>query len=138
MVPPAGTRWTSRFVNPVAGVTNVEIMTEQSPATAWRTRLRAELSAARKARHSVRISALRSALAAIDNAETPEPGKTVWLDASEAMRRELTDTQIYELVEAEITERLDAADTVRTHGQHMRAESLRAEAEVLSDLLWCA
>ncbi|MET0901559.1 MAG: GatB/YqeY domain-containing protein [Mycobacterium sp.] len=98
-------------------------MTDLSPATAWRTRLRAELVAARRARHSVRIAALRGALAAI---------------ASEAERRELSDDQIHELVEAEITERLDAADTVRTHGQHMRAEALRAEAEVLSDLLWCA
>ena len=113
-------------------------MTEHSPASAWRSRLRTELSAARKARHSVRIAALRSALAAIDNAETPDPAETVWLDASEAVRRELSDTQICELVEAEITERLDAADTVRSHGQHMRAESLRAEAEVLSDLLWSA
>ena len=96
-------------------------MTEHSPATAWRTRLRAELSAARTARHSVRIAAVRSALAAID-----------------AVRGELSDEQIFELVEAEIAGRLDAADIVRTHGQHMRAESLRAEAEVLSDLLWCA
>lgn len=119
-------------------MTNVENMTEQSPATAWRLRLRAELMAARKARHGVRIAALRGALAAIDNAETPDPSRTVWLNASEAVRPELTDTQIYDLVEAEIAERLDAADTVRTHGQHMRAETLRAEAEVLSDLLWCA
>lgn len=94
--------------------------------------------AARNARHRVRIAALRGALAAIDHAETPDPAVTVWLDAAEAVRRELTDTQIYDLMEAEIAERLDAADIVRTHGQHMRAEALRAEAEVLSDLLWCA
>jgi uncharacterized protein YqeY len=113
-------------------------MSEQSPASAWRTRLRTELLAARKARNAVRAAALRSALAAIDNAETPDPAATVWWDGSEAIRRELTDAQICDLVEAEIAERLDAADTVRSHGQHMRAESLRAEAEVLSDLLWCA
>ncbi len=35
-------------------------------------RLRAHLLAARKARDTVRVSTLRSALAAIDNAETPD------------------------------------------------------------------
>ncbi|CAN5482629.1 hypothetical protein BH10ACT9_BH10ACT9_14940 [soil metagenome] len=113
-------------------------MTEPSPAYAWRTRLRTELSSARKARDGIRIAALRSALAAIDNAETPDPAATVWLDDSEAVRRELSDTQICDLVESEIAGRRDSADTVRAHGQHMRAQSLRAEAEVLSDLLWCA
>jgi uncharacterized protein len=113
-------------------------MTELSPAFAWRTRLRAELLSARKARDGIRIAALRSALAAIDNAETPDSAATEWMTSSEAVRLELSDAQICDLVEAEITERLDAADTVRTHGRHMRAEALRAEAEVLSDLLWCA
>ncbi|WP_197380773.1 GatB/YqeY domain-containing protein [Mycolicibacterium mengxianglii] len=106
-----------------------------SPAAAWRARLRSDLMAARKARHPARMSALRCALAAIDNAQTPDAASTVWLNSTEALRRELTDTQIRGLLETEIAERLHAADTVRAHGEHMRAGTLRAEAEILGDLL---
>lgn len=113
-------------------------MTESSPAFAWRTRLRAELSSARNARQPVRVAALRGALAAIDNAETSDASDTEGPNSSDTARRVLTDAQICDLVEAEIAERLDAADVVRSRGQHMRAETLRAEAEVLSDVLWCA
>jgi uncharacterized protein YqeY len=42
------------------------------PATQWRDALRVNLLTARKQRDAVRVSALRSALSAIDNAETPD------------------------------------------------------------------
>ncbi|WP_238391579.1 MULTISPECIES: hypothetical protein [unclassified Mycolicibacterium] len=45
-------------------------MTE--PAQHWRTGLRARLIASRKAKDSVSTAAIRSALSAIDNAETPD------------------------------------------------------------------
>jgi uncharacterized protein len=117
-----------------------------SHATVWRTTLRDALLSARKDRDAVRVSALRSALSAIDNAETPDDarvqapssgtiaGGVAGLGAAEVARRELSDMQIRELLHAEIDERLAAARAVdATHIE--RAASLRAEAAVLTDLL---
>jgi uncharacterized protein YqeY len=44
----------------------------KQPAERWRATLRDALLAPRKSRDAKRVSALRSALAAIDNAETPD------------------------------------------------------------------
>ena len=120
-------------------------MTDQA-AVHWRARLREALLSARKDRDAARVSALRSALSAIDNAETPDgarvdasasgtiAGGVVGLGAAEVARRELSDAQIRELMQGEIDERLTAAGEIdRTHAE--RAVSLRAEAAVLSDLL---
>jgi uncharacterized protein len=112
----------------------------------WRTTLRDALLAARKDRDAVRVSALRSALSAIDNAETPdgvavEPvsatiaGAVIGVGAAEVARRELSDEQIRELVRREIDERLNAADQFTAGGHTERADSLQAEAAVLTDLL---
>jgi uncharacterized protein len=118
-----------------------------SHATVWRTRLREALLSARKDRDAARVSALRSALSAIDNAETPDDvllnaqssetiaAGVVGLGAAEVTRRELSDTQIRDLVHAEIDERLAAARDYTAGGHTNRAASLRAEAAVLSDLL---
>lgn len=117
------------------------------PADEWRTRLRGQLLAARKDRDAVRTSALRSALATIDNAETPDGGEldapssgtiaggVVGLGAAEVARRRLTDEQIRELIRAEVDERLTAADEFTTGGHVQRARSLHDEAAVLIDLL---
>lgn len=95
----------------------------------------------------MRVSALRSALSAIDNAETPDAadidgpasetiaGGVVGLGAAEVARRELSDAQIRDLVRAEVDERLAAAEQVTGGGHTERAATLRAEAAVLTDLL---
>ena len=113
----------------------------------WRARLRSELLAARKNRNSTHVSALRSALSAIDNAETPDEvqldaptsgpiaNAVVGLGAAEVARRELSDDQVRDLVRAEIDERLTAARQFAAAGHAQRACALRAEAEVLADLL---
>jgi uncharacterized protein len=118
-----------------------------SHATVWRARLREALLSARKDRDAARVSALRSALSAIDNAETPDnarvdapssgtiAGGVVGLGAAEATRRELSDAQIRELVHAEIDERLTAARDFTAGGHPERAATLRAEAAALGDLL---
>ena len=116
------------------------------PAQLWRRTLRDALLAARKDRDATRVSALRSALSAIDNAEIPNDvrldapssgtiaGGVVGLGAAEVARRELSDAQIRELVQAEIDERLAAASQV--DASHTgSAAALRAEAAVLTDLL---
>ena len=118
-----------------------------TPAQAWRQQLRDALLAARKDRDAVRTAALRSALSAIDNAETPDgvevdapaSGKianaVAGLGAAEVARRELADEQIRDLLHAEIDERLSAAEEFTTGGHAERATMLRAEAAVLAELL---
>ncbi|MGO4443117.1 glutamyl-tRNA amidotransferase [Mycobacterium sp. 2YAF39] len=113
----------------------------------WRTALREALLAARKQRDATRVSALRSALSAIDNAETPDAvevdapasttiaGGVVGLGAAEVARRELSDAQIRRLLRAEIDERLAAMQQVTNGGRPERAARLRAEAAVLTGLL---
>jgi uncharacterized protein YqeY len=120
-------------------------MTAQ-PAQLWRRTLRDALLAARKDRNAMRVSALRSALSAIDNAETPDEarmdapssgaiaGGVVGLGAAEVARRVLSDEQIRSLLHVEIDERLAAAKEFdASHSE--RAANLRAEAAVLSDML---
>jgi uncharacterized protein YqeY len=117
------------------------------PAEIWRALLRRSLMTARKQRDTVRVSALRSALGAIDNAETPDAvaiaglesggiaGAVAGVGATEVARRELSDEQIRGLVRSEIDERLGAADDFIAGGASERAAALRAEATVLADLL---
>jgi uncharacterized protein len=117
------------------------------PADEWRTRLRTALLTDRKDRDTARVSALRSALSAIDNAETPDgaqlgarlsgeiAGGVVGLGAAEVTRRQLSDTQIRELVRAEIDERLSAAGQFSAGGHEERATLLRTEAAALTALL---
>ena len=117
-------------------------MTE--PAAQWRDALRANLLTARKDRDAVRVSALRSALSAIDNAETPDgpvpsagalSESSVGPGSADVPRRVLTDAQIRALLTAEVDERRTAANQLAANGADERAETVRAEAAVLSDLL---
>jgi uncharacterized protein len=117
------------------------------PAQQWRTLLRDSLPAARKARDSVRVAAVRSALSAIDNGETPDAahvdaprsetiaGGVLGLGAAEVPRRDLSDGQIRALLRSEIDERLAAASHFADGGHPERAATLRAEADVLAELL---
>jgi uncharacterized protein YqeY len=122
--------------------TTVVGMTE--PAVRWRTTLRDQLLIARKARATVRTAALRSALSAIDNAETPDiivpkagaiADSASGLGAAEVTRRSLTDVEIRALIQTEIDERHSAAMTLLASGHHDRIEQLGAEAAALADLL---
>jgi uncharacterized protein YqeY len=120
-------------------------MTE--PAAHWRQTLRARLMTARKDRDAIRVSALRSALSAIDNAETPDvedldvpaagtiAGSVAGLGAAEVPRRVLTGAAIRTLLRAEIDDRLLAAEQMDAGGHSERATAVRAEAAVLVDLL---
>jgi uncharacterized protein YqeY len=125
-------------------------MTE--PATTWRETLRAQLLTARKNRDQTRVSALRSALSAIDNAETPDvatpdgatsevltdgpiAGAGSGLGSTEVARRQLTDAQIRALIRAEVDERLSAAEQLADNGAEDRAAAVRSEADVLTAVL---
>lgn len=99
-----------------------------------------------RARDKVSVSALRSALAAMDNAEAVPVGSAelqvlaieqaaVGVGATEAARRELSEQHITGIVRAEADERLALAAQFTSPAQADRASQLRAEAAVLLRLL---
>ncbi|MGC5345637.1 hypothetical protein PZB75_00670 [Streptomyces sp. AM 4-1-1] len=95
-----------------------------------------------RARDKVAVSALRATLAALDNAEAvPVDGaearglaleqSPVGAGATEAMRRELSEHDVADVVRAEATERLDVAAQLTAPAHADRVARLRAEAAVL-------
>jgi uncharacterized protein len=112
------------------------------PYPALRPRMRDALRAGMKSRDRVTVGALRSALAAIDNAEAVQTAapdgrssaiehSPVGVGAAEVERRALTEADVMEIVRAEVADRETAASEYETAGRHDRAELLRAEAQVL-------
>jgi uncharacterized protein len=108
------------------------------------TRLRAALTPAMKSRDTAAVTAIRTALAAIDNAgsvvvagdgpvlaDGPIAGAVSGLGAGEVSRRELTADEMAAIVMVEVTEREDAAAGYERSGAADRAAQLRAEAAVL-------
>ena len=114
-----------------------------------RVRLGQALRVAIAARDLVAVSALRTALSAIGNAEAVPPGPaaaaaatsphfagaTAGLGAGDAPRRELSATDLVRIVRAEITERQDAAREYERSGRPDRSERLAREAGVLLAVL---
>jgi uncharacterized protein YqeY len=120
-----------------------------------RQRLRSSLPAAMKARDAAAVAALRSALAAIDNAGAVDnagsvdsggglpateghpdfAGTVAGLGAAEMPRRQLTDTDAGAIVRAEVTDRLAAAAGYERTGHDGQASRLRAEASILDSFL---
>ncbi|MEU4801542.1 GatB/YqeY domain-containing protein [Actinosynnema sp. NPDC023587] len=114
-----------------------------------RADLRDDLKAALKSRDRVAVTALRSALAAIDNAEAVPAGTSPThvtgnehvagaasgLGAAEAERRHLTEADLRSIVEEEVRERTAAATEYERLGRTEDAERLRAEAAVLDRYL---
>ncbi|WP_091629212.1 GatB/YqeY domain-containing protein [Amycolatopsis saalfeldensis] len=110
-----------------------------------RTNLRLALTTALKARDRAATTALRSALAAIDNAEAVDvehlspsvtgnehvAGAAVGLGAAEVERRQLTEADVRSIVEKEARDRVDAADEYERLGRLDLAGDLRAGAAVL-------
>jgi uncharacterized protein YqeY len=99
--------------------------------------LRSDLTAALRARDQVRVHAIRSALAAIANAEAPaaphsdssaepEVGRLV-----EHERRQLSAEEVLAVLQAEIDERELAAAEYRSLDRVDEADRMVAEAEVV-------
>ena len=122
----------------------------QTPATPaeFRALLRRDLTAAMKARQAEAVSALRTALAAIDNAEAvemppddaamtsgPVAGARAGVGSTEAARRELSIAEVRALLQEQVVERLAAADQYESLGKGDTADGLRREAEVLQAYL---
>ena len=108
-----------------------------------RERLRSALPAALKQRDAALVAALRTTLAALDNAEAVPSEEAdsrglaleqtpVGVGAREVARRELSDEEVEHRVRAEIDERQTAALVYDRAGEHERALRLRHEAESLA------
>jgi hypothetical protein len=120
-----------------------------TPPATVRSRLRRALPAAMKARDMTAVAALRSALGAIDNAEAVDAARAasvtvgdseianaaIGLGAGDVDRRALTETQIADIVRAEVSDRRAAAAEYERAGQYDHAGRLRGEADVLAAYL---
>ena len=114
-----------------------------------RQALRDALPGAMKAKDTPARNAIRSALAAIENAEavtvdTSGPtvassehvaGTNLGVGAAEAARVDLDDERILEIVSTERDERLAAAAEYRANGRDEQASDLEAEAAALDAFL---
>jgi uncharacterized protein len=87
-------------------------------------KLRADLSAAMKARDEVRTRTLRMALTAVTNEEVA--GKQA---------RELSDGEVVKVLQRESKKRREAAEAFADAGRTEQAEAERAEGVVLDDYL---
>lgn len=110
--------------------------------------MRSALTDAMRSRDRLGASALRSGIAALDNAEavpvtdavpldggSPIAGAAVGLGATEAARRELSTADEHALVRGEVAERREAAAEVGAAGRADRAADLHHEADVLESVL---
>ena len=120
-------------------------MTQESPADILRARLRGDLRAAMKAQRHEEMAALRSLIAAIDNAESvedavsPTPdssehvaGAVLGLGAADATRRELSERDLQRVIESELWERDAQAERLSLLGRVDDASRLRVEADVIA------
>jgi uncharacterized protein YqeY len=120
-----------------------------TPTEDIRARMRRGLVEAMKARDQQAVAALRSTLAAIDNAEAVDAeqalptgeghpavaGSVLGVGAAEVERRTLTPRETVEIVRAEVTDREIAAEAIERAGRPDQAERLRAQARLLTAYL---
>jgi uncharacterized protein YqeY len=105
--------------------------------TTLQQRLQAALPVAMKARDKAAVSALRSALAAIDNAAAVQPADAhhglpaVGLGVTEVPRRAQDEAEVERIVRAEIADRLAAAAQYDSLDRPEVAGQKRAEARAL-------
>ena len=108
------------------------------------TRMRADLPVAMKARDAAAVSALRTGLAAIANAEAPPvPSVSSGAEASrvpvepavgrlvEHARLELTGADVERILRDEIADCHDTIAAIEPHGRDADVDDLRAEIDVL-------
>lgn len=99
-------------------------MSEQADAGGLKTRIRADLTTAMKARDTLTTGTLRMALAAITNAEV----------AGE-VAKELTDLEVTAVITKEVKKRHESIEIYRSAGRDELADKESAEAEVLQRYL---
>jgi hypothetical protein len=120
-------------------------VTEDTPTEILRARLRRDLRAAMKAQRRDEMAALRTLIAAIDNAEavedaaSPSPpssahvaGAVPGVGAADAARRMLSERDLQRIIEAELWERDAQAERLTLLGRSDDASRLRVEADVIA------
>jgi uncharacterized protein YqeY len=112
-----------------------------------RLRLRESLKVALSARDGIAASAIRSAMAAIDNAGALDAGRTpvptggamrpvhLGVGAADVPRRELSAHEVIEIVRHEVHDRQAAAAEYERLGRAEKAGRLTAEAKALASFL---
>ena len=119
------------------------------PGGGVQARLRLALAESLRTRDTIAVSALRSALGAIGNAEAVEPGAAAptgsgsphvagavaGLGAAEAPRRRLSAAEVEQIVRVEAGERERAVHDYERAGHADRAGRLRREARLLLAVL---
>lgn len=109
-----------------------------------RSALRADLLTAMKARRSEVVSALRTALAAVDNAEAVAvpnapmesasehvAGAGIGVGSTETERRTLSIDEVRSLLRVQVQERVTEAELYDSYGRSEAAERLRREADAM-------
>lgn len=97
-------------------------------AVAVRGALRDDLRSAMKQRDADAVAALRTAIAAIDNAESVDAtGRT----ETEVARRELSPAEVQAILRAHVREYLTEADGYEAVARHDAARQLRRQADVV-------
>jgi hypothetical protein len=120
-------------------------VTGEAPADVLRTRLRGDLRRAIKAQRRDEMTALRTLIAAIDNAESVENSSPArWtpsahvaaavrgLRAGEAARRVLSEHELRRVIDAELWERGAQAEKLELLGRADEASRLRFEADLIA------
>ena len=123
-------------------------MTPDTGPQALRDALRRDLASAMKAREPDAVSALRTAIAAIDNAEAvPVPdqqqastsshiaGARAGLGAAETARRPIGSSQQMAILRDQVAGYTTEADRYDALGQQAAAQRLRAQARLLTTYL---
>lgn len=124
-------------------------MTPDTGPQALRDTLRRDLTRAMKAREPDAVSALRTAIAAIDNAEAvPAPDETLattsghiagaraGIGAAEAARRNLSPSEQQAILRDQVSAYNAEADRYASLGQQDAATRLRTQARLLSAYLY--
>jgi uncharacterized protein YqeY len=118
---------------------------DETAADELRTRIRRDLVAAMKARRTDEVAALRTVMAAVDNAEAIEASATADVvpssrhivgavpgaGSAEATRRELSGSDVQEILNVEAAGLRAEASGHETLGRSEDACRLRAQAEVI-------
>jgi uncharacterized protein YqeY len=101
--------------------------------------MRRDLTAAMKARDHPRVSVLRTALAAIANAEAPAAETRAWpppaAGSTEVARLELTDADRRRVITTQIADREDTIAQYERNGHAAEAAVLNDEVTILREYL---
>ena len=112
-----------------------------------RERLQAALIGGMKAKDQTKVRAIRSVLAALGNAEAiAAPGRGTsfagriagampGLGAGDVPRKYLSELDVLDILDREITDRLTTANQYDALGQTAKASELRAEAAIVRSFL---